>query len=221
MIRRKFDASTADGSWARGPGRHQNAQAMGWQDALDTWHDGRIWWARLPLLAYMLWMFAHHVADPMYQPLLKGLDIGVHELGHILFIPLGQFLSTAGGTICQCALPLVAAAMFVRQRDLFAIAFAVAWLGANFHDVAVYAADARSMELPLVSPFAGDEITHDWNWMLERTGLLEWDRTIGIFFHAAGHLVMASGICLGAWTLWRMRKRNATRAGGRSSPPGD
>lgn len=219
MIRRKFDPSTADGSWARGPGRNRPSVASQWLQGLDTWHEGRIWWARLPLLAYMVWMFVHHVADPQYQPLLKGLNLGVHELGHILWMPFGQFMSIAGGTLTQCLLPVVGAVMFFRQRDLFAIGFAVVWLGVNFHDVAVYVADARAMELPLVSPFAGEEIGHDWNLMLERTGLLEWDRSIGILFHGAGHLAMASGILLGAWTLWKMRKKQGHQPGERSLPP--
>ncbi|HNY31025.1 MAG TPA: hypothetical protein PKO15_09060 [Fibrobacteria bacterium] len=200
---------SSEGSWARGPGRNAAASGQGWLEALDDWHPGRIWWVRLPLLGYMVWLFVHHVNDPMYQSLLKGLDLGVHELGHILFSPFGEFLSIAGGTISQCALPLVGMAMFLRQRDLFAIAFGLAWLGVNFHDVAVYAADARAMELPLVSPFAGDEIGHDWNLMLERTGLLEKDQSIGWMFHAAGHLFLLAGILLGAWTLWRMRRVNA------------
>ncbi|MBK9577542.1 MAG: hypothetical protein IPO40_10725 [Fibrobacteres bacterium] len=220
MIRRKFDPSTADGSWARGPGRNPPSVASQWLQGLDSWHEGRIWWVRLPLLAYMVWMFVHHVADPLYQPLLKGLNLGVHELGHILWMPFGQFLSIAGGTITQCLLPVVGAVMFFRQRDLFAIGFAVVWLGVNFHDVAVYVADARAMVLPLVSPFGGgDEIGHDWHLMLGRTGLLEWDRSIGTLFHGAGHLAMASGILLGAWTLWRMRKRNRSQNGGAIAPP--
>lgn len=219
MIRRKPDASLVEGSWVRGPGRNARAFGPGWFHRLDAWHQGRIWWARLPLLVYMVWMFVHHLADPMYQPLLKGLNLGVHELGHMLFMPFGEFLTIAGGTITQCLLPLVGAFMFFRQRDLFAIAFAATWLGVNFHDVAVYAADARAMELPLVSPFAGDEIGHDWNLMLERTGLLERDQSIGMLFHGAGHLAMLAGILLGAWTLWRIRQQNLSIVGEGFPPP--
>ena len=35
--------------------------------------------------------------------------------------------------------------MFWKQRDLFAIAVAFAWLGTNLFEVATYAADARTM----------------------------------------------------------------------------
>lgn len=175
---------------------------------IDECAQGKLWWPRLPLLAWMLWIWYHHWADTDYQPILKGLDMGIHELGHVLFMPLGQFMSIAGGTMLQCLAPAIGVAMFVRQRDPFAIFFAVGWLGTNFFDVATYVADARAMELPLVSPFAGggDEITHDWNWLLGRTGLLERDRTIAGLLRLAGHACFALCVAGGTWTLWRMRQ---------------
>lgn len=160
----------------------------------------------MPLFAYMLWLAGNLLLDADYQPLLKGLDLGIHELGHMVFAPLGQFMTIAGGSLLQCLVPLVGAAMFARQRDLFAIAFAAVWLGVNLHDVGTYASDARAMELPLVSPFAGDEIIHDWNWLLEHLGMLERDQMVGRTFHGLGHLSLGAGIGFGGWVLWRMAK---------------
>jgi len=77
-------------------------------------------------------------------------------------------------------------------------------LGTNLFDVATYSGDARAMELPLVSPFGGDEIIHDWNWMLANLGWLAHDQTIAGLFRFAGHASMAVCVAGGAWTVWRM-----------------
>ncbi len=138
--------------------------------------------------------------------MIKGLNLGIHELGHILFGPLGQFMSIAGGSIFQCLVPMIGMVMFVRQRDPFAVCFAFGWLGTNLFDVATYVADARSMELPLVSPFAGEEILHDWNWLLEHTGLLAQDQSIATMLRLAAHASFALGTLGGGWVLWRMRQ---------------
>jgi len=197
-------SSTGEG-WSMGPGPRRNRPVAA--HPLVEWVEGcavdKIWWARFPLLLWMVWIWAHHVSDPLYQSLIKGLNLGIHELGHIVF-GFGEFLSVAGGTLLQCLVPLVGMAMFVRQRDPFAVCFAFGWLGTNFMDVAVYAGDARAMELPLVSPFAGDEIGHDWNMMLGRLGWLAHDQAIAGFFRLLGHASFAVCLAGGAWVLWKM-----------------
>jgi hypothetical protein len=155
---------------------------------------------------WILWVWVHHVTTEEYQSLLKGLNLGIHELGHMVFAPLGQFMSVAGGSILQCLVPVIGMLMFVRQRDPFAVFFAFGWLGTCFFDVADYVADARTMELHLVSPFAGgdDEIIHDWNWLLSHMGLLTQDQAIAGLFRFAAHASFALCMAGGAWTLWRM-----------------
>lgn len=196
--------------WARGPGRGRPGAApdlpfpLSW---IDTCATGKLWWPRLPLLIWMGWIWIHVWSDPQYQPLLKGLNLGVHELGHIVFSPFRQFLTIAGGSILQCLVPVIGMVMFFRQRDPFAIFFAFGWLGTDFFDVATYVADARAMELPLVSPFGVDEILHDWNWLLEDLGWLAHDQTIAGLFRNAGHLSFVLCLAGGAWTLWRMGVR--------------
>jgi hypothetical protein len=182
---------------------------MRFSSSLFSWIDecaqGKLWWPRVPLLLWMLWVWAHHVIDHEYQSLAKGLNLGIHELGHIMFIPLGQFISVAGGSMNQCLIPLIGVIMFLRQRDPFAVFFAFGWLGTNLFDVAAYIDDARSMDLPLVSPFSGgEEIIHDWNWLLGHMHLLEYDhaiaRVLWLFANASFALCVAGG----TWTLWRM-----------------
>lgn len=208
-LRKKSAGLREDGvgeGWAIGPGSRMRPSCQS-RTGVRGWVDenvrGCIWWARAPLLLWMTWVWYRHASDSDYQSLLKGLNLGIHELGHIVF-GFGESMGIAGGTILQLLAPLVAMGMFLRQRDPFAIAFAFGWLGTSFMDVAVYAGDARSMDLPLVSPFAGDEIIHDWNWMLSRLGWLSSDMTISGIFRLLGHASFAVCLVGGSWVLARM-----------------
>lgn len=172
-------------------------------DDAAGWARGRNPWVRLPLLLWVAWIFARHLADAGYASLIAGLNLGIHELGHFVFSPFGDFMTAAGGTLLQIIAPLAGIAMFYRQRDWFAISFALAWLGTSFFGIAPYAADARSRALPLVTPGPGEPI-HDWYFMLARLGWLRHDELIARFFRMSGILAMAAATVFGAWLLWRM-----------------
>jgi len=177
------------------------------RDDAATWCAGRSWLVRLPLLAWFAYILVRHWADPMYQSLFKPLNLGIHEWGHPLFAFLGSFMTAAGGTLLQCLAPVFSAAMFVRQRDYFAIAVCFAWLSTSFFDVATYAGDARAMQLPLVTPGGGGgfiEDMHDWHNMLGRMGMLAWDGTIALLFRVAGSVSMLAALAGGVWLCWRM-----------------
>ncbi len=178
-----------------------------YEESLD-WCKGRIWYLRLAVLIFFGYIFISHLSSSSYQSIFKPLNLGVHELGHYLFAFLGRFMEMSGGAITQCLAPVVSMIMFFRlQRDFFAIAFCFGWLATNFFDVAVYAADARLMQLPLVRP-GGGEVIHDWNYLLGRMGMLEWDGAIAFLFNAGG--VVSMLICLvgGGWLVWNMMKRS-------------
>ncbi len=171
------------------------------------WCAGRIWQVRLLFFAWILWMlynyFRNPIHDPQYRSLLDGINFGIHEAGHFIFMPFGRFLHAAGGTICQCAAPVAAFFVFKRQRDYFAMAFTSGWLGANLYDVAVYIYDARSHKLDLVGPGEGG-LTHDWNYMLYELGLMHWDHTFGYTLKTAATVCMVICLALMAWLIWQM-----------------
>ncbi len=169
----------------------------------------RSWLPRAPFLVLFAYILACHLGDPAYQGIFKPLNLGIHELGHYVFMPLGRFLEIAGGTILQCLVPVAAMAMFSRQGDLFAIAVSLGWLGTNFFDVAIYAGDARAMGLPLVSP-GGGQVIHDWNFLLSRLGMLPWDKTIATGLRVCGTCSLAICLAAGAWLLWLMARSRKT-----------
>lgn len=154
----------------------------------------------------------------MYESIFKGLDLGIHEIGHVVFSPFGEFLAVAGGSILQCLVPIASMVMFFRQRDYFAIAFAWGWLAINLFDVATYAADARIMALPLVSPFAGgDEPIHDWNYLLSHMHLLNLDTTIAMLIRLFAVFSMLLCLILGGWLVVLMTGKSKTKKRSRPS----
>jgi hypothetical protein len=178
------------------------------RNAVEEWCRERAWLPRLPLLLWMVFLAVRHLLDTDYTSVLGGLNLGVHEAGHLLLGWLSWDLLTAsGGTILQLAAPLASAWMFALQPDYFAAAFCGTWLATNLYNVATYVADAREMDLPLVT-VGGGEAGHDWNFILSATGLLAWDTRLAGLVRVVAFLVAWGSIAAGAWMLWRMARRS-------------
>jgi len=171
---------------------------------------GRLWWVRIPFLLFFAYVLVNHLRDPMYCSIFKPLNLGLHELGHIIFRLFGRFLEIAGGSLLQCLVPIGSVFMFYRQRDFFAIAICLGWLSINLFDVAVYVGDARKMELPLVSPFGGGGyVIHDWNYLLRRMGWLQYDTMLAFILRGFAVIYMLICLVAGAWIIYQMfRLRN-------------
>ena len=73
------------------------------------------------------------------------------------------------------------------------------WLGQNFVDVSVYAADAPLRQLPLIGGLGGEN--HDWWWMLIRLGKLAWADEIAFALVALGVLCWAMMVALPRWMM--------------------
>jgi len=152
----------------------------------------------MPLL---VWFFWHHLQSFDYNSILGGLNLGVHEAGHLFLGWFGnRLLAASAGTIFQVLAPIAAALMFFRQRDVFAITVALFWLGDSLASVAPYAADARWQLLNLVSPVSGNP-DHDWTTILGIMGWLEHDTTIAAVFRWSGLAAMATSLLAGGWIL--------------------
>lgn len=186
----------------------------GIRDSVEGWCTGRLWYWRVPLLLLLAYFGVRHLADPQYQSFFGGINLGVHELGHVLMSWAGQWLCVAGGTLFQLAAPCAAGIVLARQSDFFGMTFCGAWLGDSLYGVATYMADARALELPLVTVGPeGGEVEHDWNFLLDSVGLLNCDTTIAGFVRLLAFLLMWSSIAAGVWMCWLMaRQRAGSRA---------
>jgi hypothetical protein len=181
------------------------------------------WLLRLPVLAWLAYLFVRYIGDPTASSIWGGINLAFHEVGHILFSFFPEFWVVAGGTLTEMAIPLVAAALFIRQKEDFGAAVALFWFATVLMGTAVYAGDARARVLPLVSPFAGDPM-HDWYYMLGRLGLLQRDQLIATLFRTGGLLTMATSVFLGARILWLMAtdpERKAEGAGAQGTLSGE
>lgn len=174
------------------------------RDEVEAWCAGRSWLWRAPILLWLAWIGVRHLADPLYDSLFGALNLGLHEAGHLLFSWLpGRFLTVAGGTVLQLAAPVMAAVMFLRQPDYFAVSVCGAWLATNLYNVAAYIADARAQVLPLVS--VGDCVAcHDWAYLLGTLGLLRLDTALAFLTRMLAFLALWSSLAVGAWMLRRM-----------------
>jgi len=148
------------------------------------------------VLAYIAYAGWRHWADSEYGSLFSGLTLAIHELGHVIFGPFGEWIGVAGGSITQLAAPVAVALIMLRQRDYFGVAVGGGWLSMSLSNLSVYIGDARAEALPLVSLGGGDPI-HDWNYLLDSVHLLPKDTAIAGAVHLAALVVLLLSVWLG------------------------
>jgi hypothetical protein len=170
-----------------------------------------MWAPRALLLVYLSYAGYRHLTDSEYGSIFSGITLAIHELGHVLFGFLGEWLSVAGGSIAQLAAPLAAALILFRQRDYFGVAVSGAWLSMSLSNLAVYVADARAEELPLVS-LGGGDVVHDWNYLLASVHLLPHDAQIAAMVRLAAFVLLVASIWVGAWLCVVMARRRPAPA---------
>ncbi len=109
------------------------------------------------------------------------INLLIHEGGHGIFRFFGKFIYTAGGTLMQIIIPSLFIYYFLSHKQLKAAQAAVVYLGQNFVNISVYAADAVERKLPLLG---GNNVYHDWTYLLSELGILQFDKEVGWFFYA-------------------------------------
>ena len=186
--------------------------ATGWLADAARWCEGRLWQWRLPLLAFLAYVGVRHLAEPGYWSIFMGLTLAIHEIGHILFAPFGETMSVAGGSLVQLLAPVAAAVILRRQRDWFGVAVAGCWLAFSLANLATYIGDARTGELPLVSVGEGDEVIHDWNYLLDLAGWLHLDASFARFTRVLSALALLLSTVFGGWLCRRMMTSRAAPA---------
>lgn len=150
------------------------------------------------LALFALWVARDMTAG---SPLLHGSLLIFHEAGHVLFAPFGEFTMVLGGSLFQLMVPAFFVGYFLRRHDRFAAAFAALYLAASLADVALYIADARAGDLPLLG---GERSNHDWTFLLIELELLNSDVRIGSFVRSLGWTVYWLALAAGAWTISRV-----------------
>ncbi len=170
-------------------------------------------WVRI-LLTLALIPLAWHAFHNEYGsiPMLSGVDLAIHEFGHMLFMPfgipvLGRTMVILGGSLTQVVFPLLFALYFLRNRegarDIHAATVCVWWSSMNLVSVAMYCADALPMKLMLVSGGTGQEVDgHDWNQLLVGWGVLHSAPTIARAMRAVAWLMCVVATGAGLIAAW-------------------
>lgn len=178
-------------------------------DAVD-WCEGKRVWPRAALLAYLLYAGVRHVASPTYRSWFAGITLAFHEMGHIVFLPLGRTMTILGGSLTQLIVPSAAAIyLLVKQRDYFGVAVGGAWWSFSAFELATYIGDASHEELALVG-FSGNP-EHDWSTLLTQWHLLNSDAAIATTVRVFAFVVCAASIALGGWLCVKMARSSAQR----------
>ena len=127
---------------------------------------------------------------------IDGVNLVIHEAGHVFFHPFGTLLMFMGGSLLQIIVPCLFAGYFWFQKEYLSFALMLLWAGQNIINVSVYVGDAIAMQLPLL----GDDVTmHDWNNILRMLNALPSALILSHILYAVGLTAMISGAGIGAW----------------------
>jgi len=137
---------------------------------------------------------------------IDNANLVVHEGGHNLFAWFGPTLCLWGGTLLQWLVPFLLAAFFFKQRETTGFVFCLFFFFENWLYTATYMADARAMELPLVTTGDSDFVEHDFNAIFTSLGVLPYDTKIAAVVRFLGWCGMIGVI------IWFASQKTARRS---------
>ena len=163
-----------------------------------------VWYGRLALLAVVAIWATSVLFSRMTEPptLLHLTVILFHEAGHVVFMPFGEALRVAGGTLGQLLMPLACAVALHRRGDNFGAAICLAWMGMSLIDASVYAYDAADPVLPLIGGGTGSDSFHDFIFLFERYGQLGRARSWALAMKALAAIVVYGALAWAAALLF-------------------
>jgi hypothetical protein len=170
--------------------------------ARDPWHPVPRW-ALVAWLVFFLWFLAYAFTKHGGFLFIDTPNMVVHEGGHALFGWFGETLGLWEGTILQWLVPLLLAIYFFHQRQVAGFVFCLFFFFENWIYTATYMADARVMELPLVTLGDPEFAKHDWNTIFTNLGVLQYDTLIAGIVRFLGWCGM---LACTAWLASRLRK---------------
>jgi len=154
----------------------------------------RTWVSSIVLLPICLYFCLNRGA----YTFVDNADLLIHEAGHFFFHFFGDFIHAAGGTLMQIILPSVLIWHFLYHDYKLGTQVSLLWLGHNFMNISIYAADAQAQQLPLLG-----NGYHDWHYMLNRLDLLAYDHVFGNVFFTLAILCFLLLLLLPARVGWQ------------------
>ena len=140
---------------------------------------------------------------------IDNANLVVHEGGHNLFGWFGPTLGLWGGTLLQWLVPFLLAAYFLTERQTAGFVFCLFFFFENWLYTAMYMADARAQELPLVTTGDPEFVEHDFHAIFTQLGVLDDDAKIALVVRILGWCGMIACVM---WLAMRLRPKDAENA---------
>lgn len=175
------------------------------EERVDPLH----FWSRLAaFVLFFLWgwsfIWMEIESNAIGASFMHNINLVFHEAGHMIFIPLGEFMTILGGSLFQIMMPLIVMGTFLwQQHNPFGASIGLWWAGQSMMDVAPYINDARDRQLMLLGGGTGEDRPwmHDWYNLLGQMRMLEQDHRIASLVDLCGELLMILAMCWGAYLL--------------------
>ncbi len=165
----------------------------------------------LVFLAIWSWfLFGYDYRDgEIGQSFMHNILLPIHEAGHVLFRPFGEFMMILGGSFFQIAFPFgICIAFIVKNRDNFGASIGLWWASVSLVDLSPYIYDSLHPQLILLGGGTGaGDGPHDWIYLLTRLGQIDNAQRWGSIAHALGGLFMVAALVWGITILLRQRTR--------------
>lgn len=166
--------------------------------------------SRLVLYAWLAFyaLYMIHALRVVDFTFVYPVEVILHEAGHLFFSYLGDTLTLWGGTIFQLLVPALLALSFAWRGHTTGVVFCAFFFFESLLNISVYIADARALDLPLITvgDVSDDDVPHDWWNILTRLGLLQYDTRIAAIVRALGWLGMLATL---GWMVFMTRKLEA------------
>ena len=181
--------------------------------------EGRFYGYMLIYLCFFFWGWSFILSDlkspELNASFMHNINLVFHEAGHVIFRLFGNFMAILGGSLLQLLVPLIVILVFIfKHRDNFAASIGLWWLAQSMMDLVPYLYDARSQEMWLLGGVRGKDMPgiHDWNNILSRLDLLEYDYALATVVMVVAVGLMILSFVWGAWLLKAMHIMKATTA---------
>ena len=173
--------------------------------------DVQIWGRAATLIFLLVWGIRMSAMDyrngEMATSFMHNILLPIHEAGHILFIPFGEFMTILGGSLFQILFPLIiAGALLWTNRDACGTAIGCWWASVSLIDLAPYIYDAKQPQLILLGGNTGEDGPHDWIYLLGEFNKVDRSQAYGAWAHHLGVVLMLLSLVAAAWALRRWHK---------------
>lgn len=140
----------------------------------------------IPLIYYLIRNDARVI-------IVDYVNLLIHEGGHGIFKIFGKYIHALGGTLAQILIPGMFVVFYFINKKKIPAQISLVWLGQNLINISIYASDARAQRLPLLG---GKKVYHDWTYLLGETGLLNFDKEVGIFFYSLAIITFLTALVM-------------------------